>query len=218
VEGFELSARKLGLEFGGAPASTTAGGEASGGGSSAIARLWVDIKTKLPVEIEFQQAEPVSGGLVRTSLDQFEWSVPLDAQLFVPEVPADMRIVCAEIPPANEETLLEGLKLYADTAGRFPFVLEPGRLIAELSVGLVRKGKGSATDPLSEELIRPSLVVAQACAFCQRLAQDGRAPEYFGATVMPDEPEGVLVRWPQIDGSTRVVYGDLSVKTLPAPQ
>ena len=59
-------------------------------------------------------------------------------------------------------------------------------------------------------------VTAPMAAFHQKLAEEGRQPEYFGATVQPGDAEAVLMKWNLEDGQIRVIYGDLRVQTLPA--
>jgi len=51
-------------------------------------------------------------------------------------------------------------------------------------------------------------------AFYQRLANEGRQPEYFGSDVVPGDAEAVLLRWTLDDGRRRVIYGDLHAETV----
>ena len=53
-----------------------------------------------------------------------------------------------------------------------------------------------------------------AAAFYQKLANEGREPEYFGATVEPGDAEAVLIRWKLDDERYRVIYGDLRAETV----
>jgi hypothetical protein len=62
----------------------------------------------------------------------------------------------------------------------------------------------------SEVMLKASIVAA----FYQKLANEQRDPEYFGATVKPGDKEGVLLRWKLDDGRFRVIYGDLRAETV----
>jgi hypothetical protein len=211
VEGFEVSAARMGIGALGSARSATADGTAQ-----PVARIWVDLKARLPVLMEFETVEPTLGQHVRIQFDNFEWDVPLSADLFKPQITDDLRTIDVTIPPCTEQTLLDGLRQYADALGRFPIVLDPARVGAELALALVRKGKMDPTNPLSKELMDGSLTIAQACAFCVKLTQDGRNPEYFGDSVSPDDAGEILLRWRLADGQMRAIYGDLHAETLPA--
>lgn len=62
-----------------------------------LARFWIDMENKLPMWVEIS-AVP-RGSATRTTMiwDQFQWGVPLEASVFVPEIPADYEVV--EMPP-----------------------------------------------------------------------------------------------------------------------
>ncbi|MBN1347679.1 MAG: hypothetical protein JXQ73_33640 [Phycisphaerae bacterium] len=70
---------------------------------------------------------------------------------------------------------------------------------------------GMATGRASAEASVKAMAVA---AFYQKLANGGRHPEYFGATVRPGDSQGVLLRWKLDDGGYRVIYGDLRAETV----
>ena len=211
MEGFEVSAARLGI---GGVAS--ANSPAAGGAAQPVARLWVELQARLPVLMEFETVEPMTGQRVLVRFDNFEWNVPLSAELFEPQIAEDLRIVDVTMPSRSEQTLVDGLRVYADALGRFPVVLDPARVSAELAVSLATKGKVDLANPLSKELLEASMTIAQACGFCQKLAQDGRNPEYFGDSVAPGDAGDVLLRWRLADGQMRAIYGDLHAETLPA--
>lgn len=241
TQGFEISGRKLGLDFGEAhasPVDADQSGAAQSGSmvvtvpfakpddpavevpsiSQSFARIWVDVETTLPVEMEIEIAHTM-GTHVRVVQDQFEWDVPLDADLFTPAIPEGARELNVSIPPATEQTLLDGLRLYSDLLdGEYPVTLDPSAVAARTAMAVAAQiaAAGETVDPLSEELTQNVLIITQACAFNQTLMRDGREPEYFGEEVTPDDADQVLMRWNLEDGQVRVIYGDLSVETLPA--
>jgi hypothetical protein len=217
-EGFEVSGRKLGLPYIG---SGLSGSEAAEGAPPrSAARLWVDMDTNLPVRMEVDVYVRVTHSQMLAVYDQFEWDVPLEATLFEPDISPGMREIDIDIPPMAEETLVAGLQVYADAAGRYPTALDPAAVAAELSVALVTGGK-LAIDPadpssfMSRELMQDTMTVSMACVFVQKLAADGHEPEYFGDVVTPEDADEVLVHWRLDDGQMRVIYGDLRAETLP---
>jgi outer membrane lipoprotein-sorting protein len=219
VEGFEVSGEKLGLEFGGST-SQEAGTDESAG-SNAAARLWVDVNSGLPVRMEVELGVAFLKMHVLAVYDQFEWDVPLEAELFVPEIPEGARTIDLTIPPMTEQTLLDGLRVYAEIAGRYPTSLDPVSVSAGLAMAWAASGKLEIDpeDPasvFSTGLVQDCMTVTVGCGFCRQLAADGHEPEYFGDIVTPEDADEVLLHWRLDDGQMRVIYGDLRVETLPA--
>ena len=54
-----------------------------------------------------------------------------------------------------------------------------------------------------------SLEATAAATFYQKLANQQREPEYFGAMVKPGDSEAMLSKWRLDGGRYRVIYGDL---------
>jgi hypothetical protein len=73
-----------------------------------------------------------------------------------------------------------------------------------------REGAMAAARVSSEAMVKAQV----AAAFYQRLAAEQRSPEYFGATIKPGDPTGVLLKWRLDDGRYRVIYGDLRADTV----
>ncbi|GMU81888.1 MAG: hypothetical protein AMXMBFR47_17590 [Planctomycetota bacterium] len=218
VEGFEVSARKLGLEYvGRKPAEDVDEPEPS------RARIWVDAASHLPVRMEVEVAVdspmPMGRMHVRAVYSNFEFDRPLDAALFESKIPEGARVVDVNVPAPNEETLLTSLRIFAEKAGRYPLALDPSRVSAELMVVLAREGgfKIDSNDPASvmnAELMETVMTVTMGCAYVQQLARDGLEPEYFGDIVTPEETTEALLRWRLPSGEIRVIYGDLRAETL----
>ena len=61
------------------------------GGAEGIVRLWVDVKTNLPVRFELE-GMMMEGDVKRPTkhvIDDFQWDVEIDASVFNPEIPGD---------------------------------------------------------------------------------------------------------------------------------
>ncbi|MBI5862903.1 MAG: hypothetical protein HZB38_00030 [Planctomycetes bacterium] len=218
VEGFEISARKLGLEFPGSEASDDSS-------EPSRARIYVDAESHLPVrmEIEIGMTMPGLGAMHFGAVYQdFQFDQPLDPALFLPTIPDGLRVIDVNVPDPTEETLLNVLRTYAEATGRYPISLNPSRMSAELMITLVRQGNVPVNpdDPmavLSSDLVEKSMQVAMGCAFVQQLAREDRDVEYFGDIVTPEDTGEVLLRWTLPDGSTRVIDAALNATTL-APE
>jgi outer membrane lipoprotein-sorting protein len=215
AEGFEVHADKLGL--------TAVGGTQPEGVEPAVARLWVDAQTYLPVQMEIEVSQGGSFGMgamrVRVVMSQFEFDKALDDSLFVLSIPDTMKLVELTIPAPSEETLIAALQLYAELNGFYPPLLDASQLSAEIAVRMARSGqiKIDPQDPasvMSGELMEKTMTVAIGCTFAQQLQREGRNVEWFGDAVSPGEPDAVLMRWNQPDGGTRVIYGDLRTETI----
>ncbi|MFO0838284.1 MAG: hypothetical protein U1D55_07120 [Phycisphaerae bacterium] len=215
VEGFEVSARKLGLEFVG---STTAGNH------PARARLWVDSESYLPVrmEIEITTEVPVMGDMsIRVVYNAFEFDRPLAAADFEPTIPDDLRMFDIKVPGPSEETLIDALRQFAEATGNYPVSLDPSRMVAQMMVALVRNGDVKMTDDdpasaITSGVMERAMQVTMGAAFVQQLAREGHEPEYFGTSVSPEDASEVLLRWRLADGGIRVIFGDLHVETQAA--
>jgi hypothetical protein len=64
--------------------------------------------------------------------------------------------------------------------------------------------------------VQAMLKATAVSAFYKKLANEEREPQYFGATVNPNDPDGILLKWKLDDGRYRVIYGDLRVATSDA--
>lgn len=220
VEGFEVSARKLGLEYvGRKPAEDEAEVEPS------RARLWVDAKSHLPVRMEIEVTVdspiPIGRTHVRAVYSNFEFDRPLEATLFQASIPEGARVVDVNVPAPSEETLLTSLRIFAEKAGRYPLTFDPSRITAELMIVLARDS-GMTIDPADPaalfdgEIMETVMTVTMGCAYVQKLARDGCEPEYLGDVVTPEDKDDELLRWRLPTGEQRVIFGDLRTETLPA--
>ena len=54
-------------------------------------RLWVDVKTKYPVLVEYKTSAEHNGEVMGDEgmMDQFQWDVEIDEGMFVPDIPTD---------------------------------------------------------------------------------------------------------------------------------
>ncbi len=205
VTGFWIPGERLGIE------DPTAGVE-----------IWVEEDTGMPVQVTLVAAGTEPGQRMILIYDRFEWNSPLEAELFEPAPPEGYRRLDVELPRPDEQTLVEGLRVFARlSGGSYPQSLAGIQTEKELEAIFLERfeSEGSPFDPdstLYDEIVRQSLVVKTACRFYAGLVKAGQEPEYFGAEVRAGDAGRVLLAWRLDDGGKRVIYGDLEAETLPA--
>lgn len=185
------------------------------------AQLYVDAKTALPVKFAIEMPGPEPGGRIKVVYDEFEWNTPLDVTLFEPVIPDDYTEVNLRLPAATEETLIKALRTFAQlTGGSYPEEFDAVRLPTEMArlaaeETLARGESPAPGSPAYETLSEKVMEAAQAFAFYQHLIRHGLEPEYFGAEVTAQDADAVLMQWHVDDRQLRVIYGDLTVETVP---
>jgi len=205
AEGFELSGTKLGQQD----------SRLEGTSFASSAQVWVDVETELPIRFVVHGSIAESDAELSIVHDQFRWDEPVDAAKFHPP-PVDGEFdVSVRIPPSTEEALIAGLRLYADTVGEYPSVLEAATMTGRVMGTLVVKSgvARSPQDPEFKRITQEVLVIHAGCEFYRKLEREGRQPEYFGVDVKPGDAAATLVRWTLENGRTRILFGDLRTET-----
>jgi len=164
-------------------------------------KLWVDVKTSLPVRL-VEDIVKEHGVRVHEISGNFNWHVVASADDFVPVIPEGYTSSIREIviPPFNEETSVKGLRAFSDIAGTYPPTLMGGAPTREYKL-LTGKDKGSITIFGLEK-------------FYEDLVTNKKDPVYYGKTVTAKDADKVLMRWKVSDNEYRVVFGDLHAETV----
>ena len=187
-------------------------------------KLWIDVKTNLPVQMEMNlQKNEQTGYNISGIIHNFEWNIPVKASDFEPIIPQDYKIISApQVPSFTEETAIKGLKLFRDLTGKFPEKLNPETL-QPLVVKLKEaqdKLQNQSDNPQEEENYKNlksmdiSMTVQGLAAFYIFLNQDKKDPAYYGNIVTPQDFDQVLMRWKVSDTEYRVIFGRLNVMTV----
>ena len=187
------------------------------------ARIWVDVKTRLPVRYEVTSTH-FDKVRHETVYHSFQWDVPVKASEFEPVIPEGFTGTVIKFPAhITEETAIQGLRLLADLLGRYP---ELWNLRDETLLQAVQKSETPAARRLQEEIkgltpdeITNSLAdflvpIRGAERFYILLHLDGKDPAYNGKTVTPKDADKVLLRWRASEKEYRVIYGDLRAETV----
>ncbi len=205
AEGFELSGAKLGQHD----------SRLEGTSFASSAQVWVDVETEMPVRFVVHGSITESDAELSIVHDQFRWGESVDAAMFQPPATEGEFDLSVRIPPSTEEALMAGLRLYADTVGEYPSVLEAATMTGRVMGALVVKSgvARSPQDPEFKRITQEVLVIGAGCEFYHRLEREGRQPEYFGVDVKPGDATAILLRWTLEDGRTRILFGDLRTES-----
>jgi outer membrane lipoprotein-sorting protein len=195
-------------------------------------KIWVDVKTQLPVrsEMDMQMGDMQIHGLVYN----FQWNYPVAADTFKPVIPADYTTLPGgpmKMPTMNEEGAIAGLKLFADLFGRYPEKLDFMSLMTQLGrlsesnldknnpalKKIFEGGKGASVEEQTKKTLDIMMPIQGAGMFYMMLTQEKKEPVYYGNVVTPQDADKVLLRWKVSDNQYRVIFGGLHVETVDAP-
>jgi outer membrane lipoprotein-sorting protein/predicted house-cleaning noncanonical NTP pyrophosphatase (MazG superfamily) len=197
--------------------------------------LWVDVEKWLPVrtEMDFKMSEQMQ---MHGVIYDYQWDIPIDVGEFEPVIPEDFTAFPTEgmkMPSMSEEAAVEGLKFFAEIFGQYPKKLNLMNLMQEFSalkdsenltdagLKLKEEMKQMTKDEDDEHLKKVMEMMRQVQSlgmFYMTLVQDKKEPAYYGESVGPDDADKVLMRWKISDNQYRVIFGDLTIKNVPAEE
>jgi hypothetical protein len=182
-------------------------------------RVWVDVKTFLPVLLE-EDIDTKKGTRMHEVSYDFQWNVIINPDDFDPHIPTDYRAPVGDIiiRPPNEENAIKGLRLFADNFGKYPASLEK-KAFGEEFKRLMPSDPNSYEELSDEERTRKtnewlSLSAPSLFYRYRKLANKNMDHAYHGETVKPGDADKVLLRWKMGDGQYRVIFGNLRAKTV----
>jgi hypothetical protein len=183
-------------------------------------KLWVDVKTSLPVRLE-ENIVKKQGMSFHEVSDDFRWNVAVNTDDFTPVIPEGYSSPVPDIviPILNEETAIKGLRAYADIAGAYPVYLKNRTPIEEFNqlTGKYRNGWESLPEDEKNKIVNDiQMPILGLGLFYDKLIEDKKDPAYYGETVKPGNADKVLLRWKLDDGRYRIIFGDLHADTVTA--
>jgi hypothetical protein len=201
-------------------------------------KLWIDVKTCLPVRYESLRNGRSRQGAVsyQVVMYDFQWDVKVDASEFEPPpIPDGYTERMVDYREAfNEQAAMEGWRQIAELFGKYPEpesladASRPTDLSSENIESRLNKSDTPGAARLKEELKglteqekASRLGYVRRCEFNGRmfymnLTTDNKDPAYYGEIVQPGEADKVLLRWKLDDGQYRVIFGDLHAETVSA--
>ncbi len=198
-------------------------------------KIWVDVKTRLPVRYDGTYVRFYEVGNKKHdshSVYDFQWDILVDAAEFEPVIPEGYASLVVKFPPhITEETNIQGLKLLVELLGKYPeniYHIVPKNInddtptvlrLAEKSetpaaLRLKEEIKGLTDDEINNKLVDFLMPIRGLGRFYRWLEFDKKDPAYYGKTVTPKDVDKVLLRWKVSDKEYRVIYGDLRAGTV----
>lgn len=197
--------------------------------------LWVDVEKWLPVrtEMNFKMNEQMQ---MHGVIYDYQWDIPIDVGEFEPAIPEDFTAFPTEgmkMPSMSEEAAVEGLKFFAEIFGQYPKKLNLMNLMQEFSalkdsenltdagLKLKEEMKQMTKDEDDEHIKKVMEMMRQVQSlgmFYMTLVQDKKEPVYYGQSVGPNDADAVLMRWKISDDEYRAIFGDLTIKNVPAEE
>ena len=183
-------------------------------------KLWVDVKTSLPLRLE-ENIVKDHGMRFHEVSDDFRWNVAVNEDDFIPVIPEGYTSPVPEIvvPAVNEETAIKGLRAFADIIGTYPADLDEKTPIEEykLFTGNDKSEWESLPDNEKKKRVNDiQMPILGLGEFYEKLVKDKKDPAYYGERVGPDDIDKMLLRWMLDDGQYRVIFGDLHAETVTA--
>ncbi|MGB2865534.1 MAG: LamG domain-containing protein [Sedimentisphaerales bacterium] len=210
VWGIEATDPVLGTKLGSALSS--------GMFDSIVVRLWVDVKTKLPVRLTAQGSSKNGEISMDCVIDEFQWDVEIDPAELEPAIPEDYELLGqATWDVGNEgEDIVEVLEFFAEyTDGKYPSSLSTMTVAQEI-VGPLRQKLApyQSSGGLPKEVLDKLMKLDRVGQMYAALENESKDPAYYGNKVTAEFPHAVLLRWKIGDDRYRVVFGDLSIRNV----
>jgi hypothetical protein len=186
----------------------------------AVARLWIDVDTKLPVRMNIKASEGAKS--IDMTIEEFQWDTEVDSAIFVADIPQGYELIMnADMRgTTSDEGIVEGLAFFADlSGGRYPKTLSTVSVMQEIGDILRAKYGNRKPPPPSKEQMQKLVKLQLGCTFFAQAARDSEKDmAYYGQEVGPDDTNKVLLRWKLDNGQYRVIFGDLTTKDVSAQQ
>jgi hypothetical protein len=207
------------------------------------AEIWADAATGLPALVEVNVEAHVDAlgnkqAASKWTFRDFTWNKDLDRQLFSLEPPEDYEVEERElnVAPPDEKDLIETLRLWTDaTDGIFPRELNaesiptPGLEFSTAGSSVELGGSvqtssqvtSSSKTKMSSDQVNAVMAnfvkMHRGLAFIAGLRAFNQDWRYVGAAVRRGEADKPVCWWkPRGQQAYRVIYGDLSIKDVPA--
>ncbi len=183
------------------------------------ARLWVDVKTKLPVLYDIEGSACDGTMQQKLVINEFQWGISLEPELFTPDIPADYNLLAdIKLDNKNEDMAIEGLRNYAVyAAGQYPSKMVSLTAWKEILEAWQATINWQKRMPNKQERQQNQSILST-CFFYAELEKEGMEPAYYGNNVTADDVNAVLMRWKVSANKYRVIFGDLTIEDISEEQ
>ena len=202
----------------------------AGGIGDVDIKIWVNMKTELPVRMDMKMKMNEQMEMEGT-LHDFQWDVPVSAAEFNPVIPADFTASPGDgmkMPAMTEETAITGLKLCGELNGKYPDDLNLMTLMQtatksfqdshapDVSKPGEPKPAAATIEEQTKKLMDKMMPIQSLGGFYMMLVQEKKEPAYYGKVVKPGDVAQVLLRWKTAENEYRVIFADLHAITVDA--
>ncbi len=187
-------------------------------------KLWVDVDTFLPIRVETDIVTKKKRYRIREVSYDFRWNIVINPNDFEPRKPSDYHSDTPEdvvIRGDSEENTTKALRLFADAVGHYPASLELKPFMSELKASISidpNAYEGYSGEDKTRKSLNEWLLMTNPASFYKPLVEDKKDPAYYGHIVTPKDADKVLLRWKASDSEYRVIFGDLSARTVTAEE
>lgn len=189
-----------------------------GGSETILKRIWVDITTLYPVQIETENSILDENGTegkritVRTLNYDFQWDVNTSESTFEPIIPSDYTLRdIIKLPMFDQKAAIEGLQKFSEMTKRYPVSMGINEFMEDVNREIKKNCDPNILESLSSQEKRELVSPFQSLfLFYEILLHDEKDLAYYGDVVTPDDADAVLMRWKNDTGTYTVIFGDLS--------
>ncbi|MBN1943800.1 MAG: hypothetical protein JW849_10955 [Phycisphaerae bacterium] len=191
-------------------------------------KIWADAETAIPVRMEMDM--PFLNN-AQIAMSEFRFDESLEDSLFRQDIPKDYKVqkMDMSLKDLSEKDLLDGLKMLADiNDGVFPESVFTMQGYLKVTQKLAKKAAQKAAedmvkdhpekmgDAIAADMQSLTKKMMRAMMFAMTQKKAGQF-EYFGEGVKLGDAGKVIVLYrPAEAGNLRMIFGDLSVKDVPA--
>jgi hypothetical protein len=203
-------------------------------GADVDVTLWVDSQTWLPVQVDMDMTIAMEDDVtmhMKGVLTNFQWDVPVDTSIFEPVIPEHYTTLASgpiKMPDMNEETAINGLKVFLKYTGQYPEEMNMTAVMSEMrkimddntpvAQDLKQSMQDLDKDAKGQALNNVMMPIMATVGFHAQLVQQKRDPAYYGYIVTPETPDLILMRWKVSENEYRVIFGDLTIETVTGEQ
>jgi hypothetical protein len=182
-----------------------------------VARLWAAVENDLPVRLQIEVFTEDGEKVLDMVAYGYQWDIELEPKVFEPDIPDDYKLVADVELSSDEESVVEGLGLFAEYAdGRYPSDMSAMTMTRELHAALLATFGGEPPWPPKPGDAKRAMSLEMSIRFYAGLVIDGKDPAYCGDKVTAEFPHAVLMRWKIQDGKYRIIFGDLTARDVSA--
>jgi len=182
-----------------------------------VAKLWVDVATRWPVEISFDITDENSGEQLTIVVSDFQWDAQVDPTTFASTIPEGYELMYKVNAENLEEgnQLVEGLRYFAQlNDGKYPAKLSIRDVLGEIG-NIYRAKSGDPSFRIDDAQVSTLKYGAQYFGTLQAEGKEPvKEPVYNGQTVTTADAGKILLRWKLDDGKYRVIFGDLRIEDV----